>query len=81
MLDVRVKRGVDAAADNNLLVCNLRLEERSSKRYNVSSLKDRNKLESLKLTLRNCFFSALSEDTDLETQWKEVKEMYRGTCD
>ena len=81
MLDVRVKREVDAAANNNLLVCNLRLEERSSKRYNVSSLKDRNKLESLKLTLRNCFFSALSEDTDLETQWKEVKEMYRGTCD
>ena len=88
MLDVRVKRGADAASDHNLLVCNLRLklqaakkfEERSSKRYNVSSLKDRNKLETFKLELRNRF-SALSEDTDLETQWKEVKEMYTGTCD
>ena len=67
MLDVRVKRGADAASDHNLLVCNLRLklqaakkfEERSSKRYNVSSLKDRNKLESFKLKLRN-HFSALS---------------------
>ena len=87
MLDVRVKRGADAASDHNLLVCNLRLklqgakkfEERSCKRYNVSSLKDRNKLEAFKLTLRNRF-SALSEDTDLETQWKEVKDMYTDSC-
>ena len=88
MIDVQVKRGADAASDHHLVICKLRLklkaakklQEQSGKKYNVSSLKKKETLNSFKISLKNRY-EALDCDVDLDTLWTGVKQMYTDTCD
>ena len=67
LLDVRVKRGADAASDHHLVVADLKVKlkvyrdraDRPSHKYNVHSLKDKTKAEVYQCELRNRF-SALA---------------------
>ena len=60
MQDVRVHRGADAASDHHLVLTKLKLklksrvEKRKNRtRYNVEFLKDKEKMETFRLTLSN----------------------------
>ena len=88
MLDVRVKRGADAASDHHMVITKLRLklkaankfEQRTGVRYNTTFLKQKEKLESFRISLRNRF-EALQEVDDMENQWQGIKGMFLETCE
>ena len=87
MLDVRVKRGADIASDHHLLICRLRLKLKAAKklqsstgfRYNVAALQSKNKLDTFRISLRNRF-EVLEDSVDLDTQWKNTRDMFLSTC-
>ena len=89
LLDVRVKRGADAASDHHLVVAELKTKlkaykdqaERPSHKFNVQCLKEKQKSEEFKIDLRNKFsvLSLLPEET-IEEQWHSLRETWKATC-
>ena len=89
MLDVRVKRGVDAASDHHLVVAALKVKlkvyrdraDRPSHKYNVHSLKDKTKAEIYQCELRNRF-SALAHQPEesVEEKWRGLRDTWKATC-
>jgi hypothetical protein len=79
--DVRAKRGADAASDHRLVVAVLKTKlkaynnkaERISLKFNVHSLKEKEKREEFKFELRSNFsvLSELPEET-VEEQWNNL---------
>ena len=86
--DVRVKRGADAASDHHLVVAKVKTKlkgyndraGRTSHKFNVHSLTEREKAE-FKVELINKFsvLSRLSEET-VEEQWSSLREVWKTTC-
>ena len=87
MLDVRVKRGADAASDHHLLICKLRLKLKAAKkiqsstgfRYNVAALQSKEKLNAFRVSLQNRF-EVLEDSVDLDAQWNYTRDMFLSTC-
>ena len=87
MLDVRVKRGADAASDHHLLICKLRLKLKAAKklqpstgfRYNVAALQSKEKLNAFRVSLQNRF-EVLEDSVDLDAQWNSTRDMFLSTC-
>ena len=87
--DVRVKRGADAASDHHLVIAILKTKlkayndqaGRPLHKFNVHSLKERNKAEEFQIELRNKFsvLSQLPEET-VEEQWQSMRETWKTTC-
>ena len=87
--DVRVKRGADAASDHHLVVATLLIKlkayndqaRRPLHKFNVHSLKEKEKKEEFKIELRNKFsvLSLLPEET-VEEQWHSLREVWTTTC-
>ena len=84
LLDVRVRRGADAASDHHLVVAMLRTKLKAYKdqadvpafKYNVHSLKDKAKVNEYKVELKNKFIAleGLAEET-VENQWHGVRNI------
>ena len=90
--DVRVRRGADVASDHHLLVSHViktQSEERFSgqknerPRYDVTLLKDSNKLEEFNIKLQNRFEvlqDLMVEEESIEGRWKGIKDSVTETC-
>lgn len=84
LLDVRVKRGADAASDHHLVV-KLKVYrdrvDRPSHKYNVHSLKDKTKAEVYQCELRNRF-SALAHQPEesVEETRRGLRDTWKATC-
>ena len=94
MLDVRNKRGADAATDHHLVVGKVRLklrkycqatENKSHPRYNVSLLQERETKEAFKVTLRNKYEALMNlqeeDETTVEQDWSQAKKIWHETCE
>ncbi|XP_068671410.1 craniofacial development protein 2-like [Montipora foliosa] len=89
LLDVRVKRGADAASDHHLVVADLKVKlkvyrdraDRPSHKYNIHSLKDKTKAEVYQSELRNRF-SALAHQPEesVEETWCGLRDTWKVTC-
>jgi len=89
LLDVRVKRGADAASDHHLVMADLKVKlkvyrhrvDRPSYKYNVHSLKDKIKAEIYQCELRN-WFSALAHQPEesVEETWRGLRDTWKATC-
>ena len=89
LLDVRVKRGADAASDHHLVVADLKFKlkvyrdraDRPSHKYNIHSLKDKTKAEVYQCELRNRF-SALAHQPEesVEETWCGLRDTWKVTC-
>ncbi|XP_020608597.1 craniofacial development protein 2-like [Orbicella faveolata] len=89
LLDVRVKRGADAASDHHLVVADLKVKlkvyrdrvDRPSHKYNIHSLKDKTKAEIYQCELRNRF-SALAHQPEesVEEKWRGLRDTWKATC-
>ena len=92
MQDVRVPRGADAASDHHLVLTKLKLklksrvEKRKNRtRYNVEFLKDKERMETFKLTLSNTYetLQDLLDEENLEVNphWECLKKTWTSTCE
>jgi len=88
LLDVRVKRGVDAASDHHLVVAALKVKlkvyrdraDRPSHKYNVHSLKDKTKAEIYQCELRNRFSAvAHRPEESVEETWHGLRDTWKAT--
>ena len=89
--DVRVKRGADCASDHHLVTARVKLRLKKQvtepgvvrRKFNVGLLRDMNTQQQYSISLTNRFH-VLSElwddDTDMHTQWCQVKEAVTETC-
>ena len=87
--NVRVMRGADAASDHNLVVGEFRIKLKSYKdhagrpahKFNVYSLKEKEKMEEFTIEIRNRFdmLGSLVEET-VEEEWQTVREIWTTTC-
>ncbi|VDO53008.1 unnamed protein product [Schistosoma margrebowiei] len=93
MEDVRTRRGADIASDHHQLVVakmklklkiNGQLGDTSLQRFNTPSLRHIDKLNQFKLTLNNSFQASKDllkeEETNMEDNWKGIKEALTSTC-
>ncbi|VDO83430.1 unnamed protein product [Schistosoma mattheei] len=92
MEDVRTKRGSDIDLDHNLVVAMMKLKpkkhwnagETAVQRLNTAFLRDIKKLNKFKITLNNRFQALQDllkdEQTNMEENWKEIKESLTSTC-
>ena len=91
LIDVRVKRGADAASDHQLLTAKVKLklrrlpgEQAYRTKYNVNALRDERTKTAFKLTLNNRFQTLqdmmTEEDMDVHTLWDKTKDAVKGTC-
>ena len=85
LLDVRVKRGADAASDHHLIVARVRLKlkrnykaRNQSIKYNVHYLKDSDTVQSFRVSLSNRFQPL--QDLSIEDKWNDIKESINRTC-
>ena len=85
MQDVRVHRGADAASDHQLVLTKLKLklksrvEKRKNRtRYNVEFLKDKEKMETFRLTLSNTYDTLQElldeENMEVNPHWECLKK-------
>ena len=90
MQDVRVHRGEDAASDHHLVLTKLKLklknrvEKRKKRtRYNVEFLKDKERMETFRLTLGNKYETLHNlldeENMEVNPHWKCLKRT--STCE
>ena len=91
--DVRVLRGADVSSDHHLVVTAVRLwlkkctyaNSNTRTRFKVGLLKNKDTQTAFQISLSNRFqlLQGLIDDseTDLETQWKESKKLWRDTCE
>ena len=89
MLDVRVKRGADAASNHHLVVADLKVKlkvyrdraDRPSHKYNAHILKDQTKAEVYQCELRNRF-SAIAHQLEesVEETWRCLRDTWKGKC-
>ena len=91
--DVRMRRGADVSSDHHLVVTALRLRlkkytyanSNTRTRYNVGLLRSKDTQTAFQISLSNRFQllqGLINEgETDLETQWKESKKLWRDTCE
>ena len=87
--DVVVRRGADVGSDHHMLMATLKLRLRKygtragtmRTKFQVNLLEADKKGE-FQLQLRNRFqiLADLGEDTEVETHWKKVKEVFTTTC-
>ena len=92
MQDVRVHRGADAASDHHLVLTKLKLklksrfEKRKNRtRYNVEFLKDKEKMETFRLTLSNKYETLQElldeENMEVNPHWECLKNTWTSTCE
>ena len=92
MQDVRVHRGADAASDHHLVLTKLKLKLKSRvkkrknrTRYNVEFLKDKEKMETLRLTLSNKYETLQElldeENMEVNPHWECLKNTWTSTCE
>nr|KAG5685242.1 hypothetical protein BaRGS_035258 [Batillaria attramentaria] len=89
LLDVRAKRGADAASDHHLVIAAIKIKlkayrdqaDRPSHKYNVHSLKESVKTNAFRCELRNRFsaLDTLPEET-IEEHWHDLRETWTATC-
>nr|KAG5693360.1 hypothetical protein BaRGS_017653 [Batillaria attramentaria] len=89
LLDVRAKRGADAASDHHLVTAAIKIKlkayrdqaDRPSHKYNVHSLKESVKTNAFRCELRNRFsaLDTLPEET-IEEHWHDLRETWTATC-
>nr|KAG5707728.1 hypothetical protein BaRGS_003303 [Batillaria attramentaria] len=89
LLDVRAKRGADAASDHHLVIAAIKIKlkayrdqaDRPSHKYNVHSLKESIKTNAFRCELRNRFsaLDTLPEET-IEEHWHDLRETWTATC-
>nr|KAG5685711.1 hypothetical protein BaRGS_027976 [Batillaria attramentaria] len=89
LLDVRAKRGADAASDHHLVIAAIKIKlkayrdqaDRPSHKYNVHSLKESVKTNAFRCELRNRFsaLDTLLEET-IEEHWHDLRETWTATC-
>ena len=91
LLDVRVKRGADAASDHHLVTARVKLKlkggwdaKRSNRmRFNVESLREPAVRDTFKLTLSNKYQVLQETETDdlgVEAEWEAIKTCWKNTC-
>ena len=90
LIDVRVRRGADAASDHHLLTARLKLKLKRTDRqaagrakYNINLLKDQTIQGAFTVTLRNRFQvlqELITNDTDAHDLWKGTKDALTETC-
>ncbi|VDP69618.1 unnamed protein product [Schistosoma mattheei] len=92
MEDVRTKRGADIASDHLMLVAKMKLKLKkhwttgrtTSKKFNTAFLQDTDKPNKFKIVLSNKFqafhYLLNGEGTNMESNWKVVKEAITSTC-
>ena len=89
--DVRVLRGANAASDHHLVLAKLKLKLKKSwsplntrVKYNVTALKNQEKLEQFRITISNKYeiLQDLLEDENMPVndKWNHVKEALNTTC-
>ena len=90
MQDVRVHRGADAASDHHLVLTKLKLKlksrvEKRKNRYNVEFLKDKEKMETFRLTLSNKYATLQDlldeENMEVNAHWECLKKTRTSTCE
>ena len=92
MQDVRVHRGADAASDHHLVLTklNLKLKSRVEKRknrtrYNVEFLKDKERMETFRITLSNKYETLQDlldeENMEVNPHWECLKKTWTSTCE
>nr|KAG5698573.1 hypothetical protein BaRGS_027084 [Batillaria attramentaria] len=89
LLDVRAKRGADAASDHHLVIAAIKIKlkayrdqvDRPSHKYNVHSLKESVKTNAFRCELRNRFsaLETLPEET-IKEHWHDLRETWTATC-
>ncbi|XP_013775841.1 craniofacial development protein 2-like [Limulus polyphemus] len=89
LLDVRARRGADAASDHQLLVATLKTKLISScdssgrphHKFNIQFLKDGKKKEEFNCEVRNSFeaLTDLVEET-IENHWAELQKTWKTAC-
>nr|KAG5695243.1 hypothetical protein BaRGS_008071 [Batillaria attramentaria] len=89
LLDVRAKRGADAASDHHLVIAAIKIKlkayrdqaDRPSRKYNVHSLKESVKTNAFRCELRNRFsaLDTLPEET-IEEHWHDLRKTWTATC-
>nr|KAG5699547.1 hypothetical protein BaRGS_033743 [Batillaria attramentaria] len=89
LLDVRAKRGADAASDHHLVIAAIKIKlkayrdqaDRPSHKYNMHSLKESVKTNAFRCELRNRFsaLDTLPEET-IEEHWHDLRETWTATC-
>ena len=90
LLDVRVRRGADAASDHHLVTAKMRLKlkrnnnpQADRRRYNVLMLQDPTVQTEYKVALANRYQAlqeTLEENISVEERWKHQKEVWLETC-
>ena len=92
MQDVRVHRGADAASDHHLVLTKLKLKLKirvekwkNRTRYNVEFLKDKERLETFRLTLSNKYETLQDlldeENMEVNPHWECLKKTWTSTCE
>ena len=92
MQDVRVHRGEDAASYHHLVLTKLKLnlksrvEKRKNRtRYNVEFLKDKERMETFRLTLSNRYETLQDlldeENMEVNPHWECLKKTWTSTCE
>nr|KAG5704405.1 hypothetical protein BaRGS_031111 [Batillaria attramentaria] len=89
LLDVRAKRGANAASDHHLVIAAIKIKlkayrdqaDRPSHKYNVHSLKESVKTNAFRCEVRNRFsaLDTLPEET-IEEHWHDLRETWTATC-
>ncbi|VDP60244.1 unnamed protein product [Schistosoma mattheei] len=92
MEGVRSRRGADIASDHHLVVAKLKLNLEKNwitgqialQRFNITFLRDTEKLTEFKMALNNKFQTLQDilkeEETNMEDNWKGIKEALTSTC-
>lgn len=89
VLDVRTRRGADAASDHQLLVATMRAKlkafcnpaGRTQHKFNTQLLRDRKKADEFNCEVKNRFeaLAELVEET-VENQWSAIQETWKCAC-
>ncbi|CAH2099415.1 unnamed protein product [Euphydryas editha] len=89
LLDVRKRRGADIDSDHHLVVAEVRLKvsasrasidtARTSRRFDVSKLKNSDIKDTFKMELRNRFSVLDTNSTTVDEEWNRIKMVYTET--
>ena len=86
-----MKRGADTASDHHLVIANLRLKLKQNwtgavpqrNRYDICCLKNVQKLDEFRVTVRNRYQilqDLMEDDETVDSSWKVVKESFVTAC-
>ena len=90
LLDVKVRRGADAASDHHLLLATMKLKlrafrdraDRPHSKYNILGLKNKTIAENFLCTIKNRFdVLTYLNDESIEKQWDKIKQTWTTACD